>query len=135
MAHRMPKQYNYTEKTGRPSKYDPSFIQVVDEYLKTTGREQTKLPKRVDVALILDVDEDTLNNWAKENPDFLGALTRVDMLQRSVLQDDGFYGGKEVNPRMAQFLLSANHNMREKSDVTTDGNALPVPIYGGKSTD
>jgi hypothetical protein len=131
----MPKQYNYTEKTGRPSKYDPSFIQVVDEYLKTTGREQTKLPKRVDVALILDVDEDTLNNWAKENPDFLGALTRVDMLQRSVLQDDGFYGGKEVNPRMAQFLLSANHNMREKSDVTTDGNALPVPIYGGKSTD
>lgn len=114
---------------GRPTKYDPSMVRAVDAYLRTVGREQTKLPKRVDVALLLGVDEDTLNNWAKNEPKFLGALTRVDDLQKAQLMDDGMYGGKEVNARVAQFLLSANHGMAEVShtDVTSAGKALEAP--------
>lgn len=120
----MPKQYNYTMKTGRPSKYDPIFVSKIEDYLRSIGKEQMKLPKRVDVALLLEVDEDTLNNWAKEHPEFLGALTRVDQMQKSQLMDDGMYGGKEINARVAQFLLSANHGLREKSDITSDDEKI-----------
>lgn len=96
---------------GRPTDYRPEYVQMVDEYIKTCGREQTKLPKRIDIAILLDCDEDTLNNWAKQHPEFLGALTRVDNFQKSQLMDDGLYGGKEINSNVAIFLLEANHNM------------------------
>lgn len=114
---------------GRPTKYDPSFVQRVYDYLDTVGREATKLPKRVDIALMLDVDDDTITAWGNNHPEFLGALTRVDALQMGQLMDDGMYGGKEVNARFAQFLLSANHNMAEstKSDITSAGEKLEAP--------
>lgn len=125
---------------GRPTKYDPSFLGLIDQYLTTVGREQTKIPKRVDIALLLNVDEDTLNNWANARvkdkdgndtnerlyPEFFGALTRVDMMQKSQLMDDGMYGGKEINPQIAKFLLEANHNMvgRSATDITSKGEKL-----------
>lgn len=114
---------------GRPTEYDPKMVNDVYQYLLTVGREQTKLPKRVDLAIRFDVDEDTLNNWGKEHAEFFGALTMIDNMQKSQLIDDGMYGGKEVNARIAQFLLSANHGMVEKSatDLTTQGEKLPAP--------
>jgi hypothetical protein len=127
----MSKQYNYSKKTGRPTKYNPAFIQSIDDYLDTVGTLQHKLPKRVDIALLLDVDEETLSNWGKDHPEFFAALMRVDGLQKAQLMDDGMYGGKEVNDRIAKFLLSANHGMAEKSkqDITTDGEKLePIQV-------
>lgn len=118
---------------GRPTKYDPSMIDVIHEYLKTVGRESTKMPKRVDIALLLDVNEDTLVEWAKENDEFSAAITRVDMMQKSQLMDDGMYGGKEVNAKIAQFLLGANHGMiaPDKNIISGDPeNPIRVDIDG-----
>ena len=117
---------------GRPTDYDPSMIQQIEEYVLTCGREQTKLPKRVDIALLLDVDDETLIEWGKKYPEFSATLSRVDKLQMSQLMDDGMYGGKEVNARIAQFLLSANHGLKEKTavDVTSQGERLDVYRYG-----
>lgn len=111
---------------GRPSQYSSKYIDKINQYLLTVGREATKLPKRVDIALLLDVDEDTLNNWAKKHSEFLGTLTRVDMMQKSQLMDDGLYGGKEVNPNIAKFLLEANHGLKSESklDVTSQGEKI-----------
>src|SRR6266496_3611301 len=94
---------------GRPTEYKPQYPQQVIEYLKTCGGSNQKLPKRVDLALIFDCNEETLTEWGKVNSEFSAALTRVDAMQKGQLMDDGFYGGKEVNPRMGQFLLSDNH--------------------------
>ena len=91
------------------------MVQAIEQYLETVGREQTKLPKRVDIANLLDVDDDTLVRWEKKYPDFYATIKRVDRLQESQLTDDGMYGGKEVNAAMAIFLLKANHG---KSDGT-----------------
>lgn len=114
---------------GRPTKYEDRFVEEVVKYLKTCGREQTKIPKRVDVALLLDVTEDTLNNWAKVHEEFLNVLIRVDMAQKAQLMDDGMYGGKEINPRIAQFLLTVNHGMVEKTntDITSQGDKIELP--------
>jgi hypothetical protein len=119
---------------GRPTDYKPEYPKLVLDYIKTCGREQTRLPKRVDIALLLDCDEDTLNNWAKEHGDFFGALTRVDMTQKGQLMDDGLYGGKEVNPQIAKFLLNANHGVIETTREEHTGKGgkdlFPVPILG-----
>lgn len=120
---------------GRPSKYDPSFPDLVDEYLLTTGREQTHLPKIESFAIFLNVSKDTLYEWAKHYKKFSDALKKIMIRQGEQLIDDGIYGGKEVNATIVKLLLQNNHGMREKQDVTTDGKQLPTPIYGGKSTD
>ena len=131
----MKKKYNYTTKTGRPTKYDPNFIDEAVNYLQSTGRENTSLPTIEGFAIWLKVHRDTLYQWAKLYKDFSDTLKEIEMLQKQQLIDDGIYGGKEVNATIVKLLLQNNHGMREKQDVTTDGKQLPQPIYGGRSTD
>lgn len=133
---------------GRPTKYDPSFVDKLDEYLATTGKEQMSLPTIQGFALWLNVDSDTLNNWANakvkdENgndtnqllyPEFFGTLKRLKELQAKQLIDDGIYGGKEVNATIVKLLLQNNHGMKERTDQTTNDKDLPSPIYNGQST-
>lgn len=121
-------------EVGRPTKYKPSYVGEVDKYLATTGKEQTELPTKQGFALWLDVDEDTLNNWADKHKDFFGALKKLMLRQATQLINDGIYGGKEVNPTIVKLLLQNNHGMKERKDVTTDDEPLPTPIYGGQST-
>lgn len=114
---------------GRPTEFKEEYTQQILNYLKTCGGSNQRLPKRVDLALMFDCNEETLTEWGKIHPEFSAALTRVDAMQKSQLMDDGFYGGKEVNPRMAQFLLSANHGMKDRSDITSGDK--PIPIMSG----
>lgn len=120
---------------GRPSKYNPAFVEELEEYLKTTGKEQMSLPTIQGFALWLDVDSDTLNNWSKDHKEFFGALKRLKELQAQQLINDGIYGGKEVNATIVKLLLQNNHGMKERTDQTTNDKDLPTPIYGGKSSD
>ena len=114
---------------GRPTEYKPEYIQQIEEYLQTCGREQTKLPKRVDVALLLDCDDETLIEWGEKYPEFSATLKKVDHLQKSELMDDGMFGGKEINPGMAIFLLKANHGMVETERHEHSGpGGLPIPV-------
>lgn len=130
MAEELPmtKIYNYTKKTGRPSKYNPSFVNELDNYLATTGKEQTSLPTRQGFALWLGVDDDTLTNWGKEHEEFFGALKKLMLLQGEQLINDGIYGGKEVNATIVKLLLQNNHGMKERTDMTTNDKELPIPI-------
>lgn len=119
---------------GRPTKYttDEDMCAKVEAYLETcvdAEREIEKgykiivrLPKRVGLANFLKVTEDTLNNWASEHPQFLGALEKVDQLQKERLMDNGLSG--DYNPTIAKLILSANHGMKERSDVTTNDKAI-----------
>ena len=116
-------------KRGRPTEYDPEYCQKVDEYLKTTGKEQMHLPKIESFAIYLGHHKDTLYEWAKLHPDFSDALKKILVRQAEQLIDDGIYGGKEVNATIVKLLLQNNHGMKEKSDVTSGGK--PIPILGG----
>jgi hypothetical protein len=117
---------------GRPSKYDPSFIKVAQDYIDSCGREQTELPTIEGLALIIGCDDERMSDWSKLDPEFHATIKDLKRKQKSQLINDGLYGGKEVNQAMAIFLLKVNHGMVEKSalDVTSAGE----PIYGGKST-
>lgn len=126
---------------GRPTKYDPNFIEEVDRYIATTGREQTALPTVQGLALHLNVNKTSLYEWAKAHEGFSNALEKLMDQQGQQLINDGIYGGKEVNSTIVKLLLMNNHGMREKSDVTTDDapiqtidvGALLAKVYGPNS--
>ena len=118
-------------KGGRPTKYRPEFCQKADEYLKTVGKEQMHLPKIESFALFLDVNKDTLYEWAKKYPKFSDTLKKIKLRQYIQLVNDGVYGGKKVNATIVKLMLQNNHGMKERKDVTTGGK--PIPIMGGTS--
>jgi hypothetical protein len=124
-------------RTGRPTKYKPEFVNELDEYLTTTGKEQTSLPTRQGFALWLGIDDETLIEWGKKYPDFSATLKRLMQIQAKQLIDDGIYGGKEVNATIVKLLLQNNHGMREKTetDITTGGDKLEslIVIKDGNS--
>ena len=99
---------------GRPTKYELIFVDKIDDYLATTGREQTTLPKIESFALFLSVHKDTLYEWAKKYPDFSDALAKILLKQAEQLIDDGIYGGKEVNSTIVKLALTNNHGYKRK---------------------
>ena len=91
------------------------------------GREQTSLPSVEGLAIFLDINPDTLYEWAKKHKEISEYLKKVATKQKQQLMDDGLYGGKEVNAGMAIFLLKAIHRMNEGPQVLQQFN-----IYGNK---
>lgn len=125
---------------GRPSKYDPSFVEEVENYLDKTEKK-IGLPTKQGFALHIGVDDDTLDNWANQKdkdgkllrPEFFGALKKLMQRQAVQLIDHGIYGGKDVNSTIVKLLLQNNHGMKERTDTTTNDKDIPTPIYNGKS--
>lgn len=94
----MPRKYNYTKKTGRPTKYKPEYAQKIVEFFspphytikKVTvtspdGKKSTKLEKEAmpplflsDFARSIGISllgyRDMFSAWAEKHPDFSVAL-------------------------------------------------------------
>jgi len=126
---------------GRPTKYTEDMPERVDAYLaeckvwweefhKTRGDKSdtyerilnVKLPMVEGFAEYIDVSKNTLYDWAKEYPKFSDALDRIIRQQHNMLAQGGIAG--HFNPVITKLMLSNNHGYREKSDVTSDNEAL-----------
>lgn len=68
--------------TGRPSLYKPEYCEMVVELGK-----QGKSPAQI--ASALEVNRQTLNNWAGEHDDFLAALTRAKVEEQTWWENVG----------------------------------------------
>lgn len=121
------------DKGGRPTKYDPKFIDEVNVYLAKATKDNMHMPKVESFALHIGVTKKTLYNWAEKHRQFLHSLEKIMTYQAERLIDDGIYGGKEVNATIVKLLLQNNHGYKERSDITTNDKDIPSPIYGGKS--
>jgi len=115
-------------KVGRPTKYDPKFIEEVDKYIATTGHGTMHMPKIESLAIRLNVSKDSLYEWAKEHKEFSDALKKLMNYQGERLIDDGIYGGKEVNSTIIKLLLQNNHGMKERVDNTTNDKDLEAVL-------
>lgn len=130
---------------GRPSAYQPQFIETAKAYIASCGREATELPTIEGLSLAIGVDDTTLLAWADaknedgslKNPEFLATIKDLKSAQKAQLVNDGLYGGKEVNSSMAIFLLKANHNMveTERRMLVGEKGAEPVQIVSYGNTD
>jgi len=120
---------------GRPTKYDPSMIDTIDDYLKGAIPENMKIPTIEGIAIRLGICRDTLYQWAKEYPEFSDTIEKTKTLQKEYLQEIGIFGGKEINATIVALLLKVNHDMIEttKTDITSGGK--PIPILGNVCTD
>ena len=109
---------------GRPTKYTNATCSMLDKYLETTGREQTKMPSVCGFAVFLGVNEDTLVEWGHKHKEFSASLRKLMTLQQNQLIDDGIYGGKEVNSTIVKLLLMNNHGYKERNDTTSGDKPL-----------
>jgi hypothetical protein len=96
---------------GRPSKYSIEMLNKANEYFDNCLKENA-LPFVDELALILDVCDDTLLNWGKEHGEFLATLERLRKLQKVQLMKGGL--NKAYQSNVVLFLLKANHGLDEK---------------------
>lgn len=82
-----PAQTRATAKSqgGRPTDYRPEHCSRVIEL----GREGKS---RAQIAAALDVARETISNWEKAHPEFLGAMTRAHDLALAWWEDQGQTG-------------------------------------------
>lgn len=128
---------------GRPTLYQTAFCAKVDEYIELTQDEwsefhktrglssdsydrivRVNLPSREGLAKFLGVSHDALSAWEREHDEFRVALAKLDAEQKSRLIQESLAGN--YNPMIAKLVLSANHDMKEKSetDLTSKGEKI-----------
>ena len=141
-------------QVGRPTKYDPKYIDSVDEYLKSRQDEEVgivrksedgkkyrvyekrtkvKLPTMEGFALFIGVPRRSLYDWRDKHEDFSHSLEKIVQAQQERLLDKGLSG--EYNSTIAKLVLSANHGMVERKDVTSGDQPLPTPLLNNMRND
>lgn len=132
---------------GRPSKFNPTYTAKVFEYIdwchanpviveskKTTvgkevsetvdRQELTRLPSQAGFSRWAGFPRSSIYQWVEAHKDFKAAIEELDKEQESQLIELGRAG--EGNSRFAQFMLSAKHDYKEKSEVEVDIPNLKV---------
>lgn len=116
---------------GRPTEYKEEYIDMAEHYLADCedtvterGKIQVRLPTTDGFARFLGVARSSLYLWEKSHPDFSDALDKIRNEQQERLVNMGLSG--DYNSTIAKLVLSANHNMREKTDtdITTAGEKI-----------
>lgn len=116
---------------GRPSEYKEEYPAKAEHYLSQCedtlterGKLQVKLPTIEGFSTYLGVNKSSLYEWEKKHPEFSDALDLIRKEQQQRLLNMGLSG--DYNPTIAKLVLSANHNMREKTetDVTSGGDKI-----------
>jgi hypothetical protein len=122
---------------GRPTDYKDEYNDMVDEYLsqcqeeweefhKTRGEKsdtyekklmKVNLPTVEGFAEYLNQSRRVLFKWAEEYPRFMHSLDRVKEAQYKRLIEGGVSG--VYNQMITKLILSSNHGMRERNDVTS----------------
>lgn len=111
---------------GRPTKYTDAIQKKADKYVDGGFTECGDIvPSRAGLALELRVSRETLTNWEKAHPKFLGTLERLSWIQERVSLNGGLKG--ELNSTIVKLLLS-NHGYSESSKLdhtSSDGTMTP----------
>ena len=145
------------KKNGRPLKFKSveSLQKKIDAYFEsclsqmydkngqpvfskdgTPVMVQTKPYTVSGLAVFLDTSRETLMDYENSNHDiklelkekFSDTIKRAKMMCYAYTEEQLFIG---KNPSGAIFSLKNNYNWTDKTDITSGGDKLPSPIYGG----
>ena len=86
------------------------------------------------LAVYVGVCEDTLQEWGKVHPKFSVSMAKINQISKQMLLNKGLIS--EYSPNMARFVLSANHNMAEKTETkhgVTEQAATLLGLIDGSS--
>lgn len=126
---------------GRKTTYKKEYCNKVDEYLESTIDKRTgaslevNIPTLDEFALFIGVPRRTMYDWKAEFEDFSHSLDKIVTEQKKRLINKGLSG--EYNSTIAKLILSANHGMKERSDMTSDdkpiGNEIVFKSFDKKN--
>lgn len=109
-------------KMGRPSKYDPKYIEEMRAFFnrdytqKKHGKtEACDFPSIARFAVNIGVNKTTIYEWAKNHPEFSNALKECQEIQEDIIVNNSLKG--TYNGSFAQFLLKNNYGYRDKQEV------------------
>lgn len=117
-------------KQGRPTKYGNTHLIAAQSYVEKCYKN-SNMPYIEEIALLLNVDDDTLVEWAKQHDEFSATLKRLKMLQKLYLKQGALE--KRLQPHIAVFLLKANHGLNEKEPSYGEPMQVNVISYAGLS--
>ena len=126
---------------GRPTTYDSKYINMVDEYLEKnqdfvdivySGKDnknvssvaKVKLPTIEGFARYIGIPRRTLYDWRDNHEEFSHTLDKILIEQQERLINKGLSG--DYSASIAKLILSSNHGMAERKDVTSGD--LPIPL-------
>ncbi len=114
---------------GRPTKYDSQILAKARKYVKTC-QNSNEMPFIEELALKLDVSDDTIVEWMKSHDEFSATVKRLKMLQKLHLKKGALE--KRLHPSLAVFLLKANHGMTEdeKEKESEGDRSIKVILVG-----
>lgn len=130
----MTKKYNYTRKTGRPTKYKPEYCQKIIEFfdvpllelykdnLGLTKEKPTSLKFLFEFAKSIGVNDDTLNEWSHKHVEFSAALKAVEKLRERHLVNNALEG--RYNSTAFIFTMKNILGWRDKSEVEHSGDVM-----------
>lgn len=108
---------------GRPSKYDPSYCEVVVEL----GKEGKSIAQ---MCAHFDISRQTIDNWAEQHPDFLEALSRAKAHMQAKLEELGFSGlhSKDFNAQVWKTTMQARFrdDYTERKEVDHKGQIVTI---------
>ena len=103
---------------GRPSKYTEAMPERLKDYVNRGFKgDGDVIPTKAGFAVLVEVCEDTLDNWGREHPEFFGMLRYLMAKQHKLLQNKGLTS--EFNSVIGKLLLSSDHGHKERTDTTS----------------
>lgn len=112
---------------GRPTKYSDYILTKAQGYVSNC-QDAKEMPFIEELALQLDVSDDTIVEWSKEHNEFSATVKRLKMLQKLHLKKGALE--KRLHPSLSIFLLKANHGMSEDEKEQETDHSYHVHFVG-----
>ncbi len=114
---------------GRPTKYTPELLEKARAYLTDYEHHKAQFPSHIGLSLYLNINKDTLYDWAKQKnkKEFSDILCQILQIQHEMLIGGGISG--EFNSNITKLVLG-KHGYHDKQDQTLTG-AEGQPLIPG----
>ncbi len=99
------------KKIGRPTKYNDEILNKAKSYVSHC-QDKEKIPYIEELALILDINDDTIVEWTKKHKEFSATIDQLKTLQKLRIKDGALT--KQLHPSTSMFLLRANHGVSDR---------------------
>lgn len=125
MTERKKKTTKTGEPFGRPTKYDPKYVQMAIEFIGDQGKSVTQFAHHIRVG------KTTIYEWAKEYPDFQNALQIANDFSQAVWENklEGMMYSKEVNAPLVKLYFANRFRWTDKAaEDSEESTAQPLNI-------
>jgi len=108
---------------ARPTKYNEEMLEKAREYIVTHQEVGDEVPSVEGLAFFLNVNRDTLYEWAIEYDEFSDTLGTIKNKQARLLISGGLTGA--YNAAITKLMLY-NHGYSEKQEIEHSGGIVFV---------